>query len=188
MFAQLKLYAAYIVGAVILALAATACGEYLWIEHQKTTISTLKSQLVQAQDANATNKTTIDALTAERDKAGQTCQSRLNAKEDLIHKLQDIDAMSSAQSLTFNNGGPHEIGTTFSDPLLTALNSMYPAPDSKNGICQTAGTADSSGAAVLPGQVRYCFCSEQDIKNLLKNHELDKSDSRDLRSILNGMR
>ncbi len=203
MFAQRKLSAAYFVGGVILIHSQAWGGEYLWIKHQAAELKTLNAELTTVQDANLSSQATITSLLAERDKAGQTCQSRLSAKDELIHKLQDIDALPSnstpnTQNSTLISGGPHDaenqgnnqtaVGDHRSgNPLLDALNGMYPAPGGQDGVCQAAGAADSSGAAILPGQV-LCFCSEQDIKNLLKNRELDKSDSKDLRTILDGLR
>jgi hypothetical protein len=204
MFAQLKLYAAYFVGGVILILSLACGGEYLWIKHQAAELKTLNIELASAQDANLSSQATITSLLAERDKAGQTCQSRLSAKDDLIHRLQDIDALPSnstpnTQNPTLISGGPHDAKnqgnnqTVVADrhsgnPLLDALNGMYPAPGGQAGVCQATGAADPSGASVLSGQVLYCFCSEQDVKDLLKNRELDKSDSKDLRTILDGLR
>ncbi len=185
MFAQLKLYAAYIAGALFIALGLTATIEYGIIEHQKTTIGTLTNQLHDAQNANDAAQKTITDLTVERDKSAETCEARLSEKDTMIRKFQTIDDLKED---THENTKAVDSGS-IDNTLLGALNQLYSAPsDSKPGVCQATNTAGAGGTGILSGQVRYCFCSDNDVRNFLKNMALSDSDRQELRTILDGLR
>ncbi len=179
MFAQFRFY---ITGAVLILIVAL--GAAVYVQHARN--KNLSTELNQAQDANRTNDAAIKDLIAEREQSGRTCESRLSAKDDLIRRMQSIDALAS------NKGGKHETNNNRSvdlgGTLLGALNGMYPAVHSQDGVCPAAGLADAGGAGLVSRKIYYCFCSDDDVRNLLKNYELEKGDRADLRTILDSLR
>ncbi len=194
MFAQLKLYAAYAVGGLILALTLACGAEYLWIEHQNAELKTLNIELASARKANADNLVTIMSLTTERDKAARTCEDNLQGYSATLAYLKQIDATPSANDKTTEvtneiRNPKSEIGNASPDPLLNALNGMsLPQANDGHSVCQAARSGSAAGSAALPGQVLYCFCSDDDVRNLLKNQALDDNRMRVLERDLDSLR
>ncbi len=194
MFAQLKLYAAYFVGGLILVLSLACGAEYLWIEHQNAELKTLNSELDSVRKANADNLVTIMSLTTERDKAARTCEDNLQGYSATLAYLKQIDATPSANDKTPEASNENPIpNSSFridsDDPLLNALNSMFlPQAGDGRAVCKAARSNSAAGSAALPGPVLYCFCSDNDVRNLLKNQALDDNRMRGLERDLDGLR
>ena len=174
--------------AVIAILAFSSASEYLLIRHQVNTIDALRAQLAAAKAANDESQKTIAALRVERTKASDTCEAQLEGYDATLAELKRIDELtggyvnvSEISSSVTNTLGSGNV-------LLDAVNSMYPAPGGQSGVCQASGSPDSGGPNVLSSQVRYCFCSEQDVRNLLKNNALDRGDRKNFITILDGQR
>ena len=173
--------------AIAVAALLIICGlGYFWIQRQGVHIDQLEAHLGAAQGANGESTKTIAALTIERDKNAETCESRLAGYNATLTELQRIDGLQGGndahRETMSENSGPIN-----GDPLLTALNRMYPA-GGQDGVCQTGNPGSAGGSAILPGSVRYCFCSDDDVRNFLKNQALMAGRESELVSIFDGLR
>jgi hypothetical protein len=137
--------------------------------------------------ANAESVKTITALKAERDKAGKSCEARITGKDRLIAELRKIDETT---------GGHHALGTqnskpetSVSDPLLSLLNGVLPGQGGRSdGVCEADGATGPDGAVLVSRPVRYCFCSDQDVRNFAKNWALCRAWAGEAVQVIEGMR
>lgn len=183
MFGIIQKYLIYALYILLALSGATAGYYYLRCGQLANKAAALTHELTMAQDANAESTKTIAALTSERAASEKTCEARLRGYDATLAELQRIDGLKGG---TDGHGDGNHIDSG-GDPLLDALNGMYPA-GGQDGVCQTDNPRDSGGSGVLPGSVRYCFCGEQDVKNLLKNNALARGDRENLAAILEGLR
>ncbi len=61
------------------------------LQQKKVEIASLKKDLKDCQDANATNQETIGKLKDEVESAQKLCNSRLGVKDKVINRLKEID-------------------------------------------------------------------------------------------------
>jgi len=170
------------------------------IQKKKVEIISLKKDLKDCQEANKANQETIEKLKDEVAQSYRLCAARLkinNRKAGRIIQIDEIKPYLPQQTGIKKDGGKDEKvnSANVGDTLLNELSGMFndPAAGSKDGIHKTdrAGTADST--AVLSCQMAgsghtetvrlYCLDSEN-AKNLLKNREIDKAYTDELRAIL----
>lgn len=85
-------------------------------------IAKLTDQVKVCQNANATSEATIKSLRTEIKNASDVCSKRINAKNKI---LQDIQAIDSIKVPNEDKEKPPDDGAA--DPLLAALNGMYPS-------------------------------------------------------------
>jgi len=78
----------------------------------------LKAELKQCVSANESNQKTISSLQSENKKTNKLCKARLDIKEKVIKKIQEIDALNPEQE-----GENNEKNT--GDPILFKLNRMF---------------------------------------------------------------
>ena len=167
-FSTAKLYAAGAALLIILGLSAV-----VYVQHGQKKV--LEAELAQALAANKTSDNTIQELKAEREKAGQSCAQRVAGKDRLIDELRRIrETKGGNDAKQGNRSSGNEVAAANSarsgDALLVLLNGMFPSSGADgNGVCQAADPAVAQGAAVVPGQVRYFFCSDEDVRNLVSN-------------------
>lgn len=83
--------------------------------------------------ANAENNTTITKLQTEIKNTDNLCRNRLKGRDDLVSRLQKIDAIKTPAVAAIHNSVPekkHEETTRNSspavDPILDELNRMFP--------------------------------------------------------------
>jgi len=78
----------------------------------------LKAELQQCVSANESAQKTISSLQSEIKKANKLCKARLDIKEKVIKRIQEIDALNPEQE-----GENNEKNT--GDPILLELNRMF---------------------------------------------------------------
>lgn len=183
----------YLVIAAVIAVIMGGGGIAYKYQHAKLRAST--ADLKSCVEVNAVTNATIQSMRAERESAERSCSARMKAKDRLYAQLQAIDGLTSRPS-TSHNGGPNakpnaqnvaeqpDSQRVHGDTLLGALNGLYPADSDQGGICQAGDPGGSGAAPVLSGSILYCFCSDRDVKNLLKNQALQDARGKDIESIL----
>jgi predicted Holliday junction resolvase-like endonuclease len=82
----------------------------------------LQMELASCMEANKANQETITSLRQDIKKANQLCLKRLNIRQQMIKKIQQIDKIDKIET-----GGIEEKNEkdTSDDALLDALNRMY---------------------------------------------------------------
>jgi hypothetical protein len=184
----------YLVIAAVIAVIMGGGGIAYKYQHAKLRAST--ADLKSCVEVNAETNATIQSMRAERESAERSCSARLKAKDRLFARLQEIDSLSSQPTDSHNNGGPNakpdaktvakrpDSVSMHGDTLLGALNGMYPAHGDADSVCSTGGPGDPGATPVLSGAVLYCFCSDRDVKNLLKNQALRSAHEADVENII----
>ena len=187
-FAQIRMW---LYGAAIL--AAVGLAGALWYQNGK--IDRLKKSLDWERlnkeaclYANAEGVKTIAALRSEIAAAGATCERRVTGKDRLIAELRKIDATEGGTHEHRSEGG--DVGLpSGNDPLLDLINGVLPGQGGRpDGVCEAAGPAGPGGAVLVPRPVRYCFCSERDVRNFAKDWALCRAWARDGVHIIEGLR
>ncbi len=112
-----------IIGAAALVLIIVLCGTAYYY---KTEYAMAKKELAISQEANEKNKETIDALKKEVKNTLASADKRLQAKDELVRRLQEIDSLTG--EIDEKKGSA--IGA---DPLLDRLNGMFPS-GGKDGV------------------------------------------------------
>lgn len=187
MFSTAKLYAAGAALIIILGLSAT-----VYVQHGQKKV--LRAELAQVRAANKTTDNAIQELKAEREKAGKSCAQQVAGKDRLIDELRRIRETKGGNDAKQGNGtSGNEVAAADSarsgDALLALLNGMFPTSAADgNGVCQAADPAVAGGAAVVPGQVRYFFCSDEDVRNLVSNVALCKAWALEAVDVIEGLR
>lgn len=138
-----KLQIAAIIMAIGMAIGAAGAWKVqaVRIGGLKVDLKQVKQEKADCQDANATNAVTIARLQTEIAAAAGLCIKRLAARNDVVARIQRIDAIqvaapgqpaASEQPIAgpvteeldeSKNGNPPVVG---SDPLLAELNRMFP--------------------------------------------------------------
>ena len=190
MYSVISRYLMYGMAIVIAALGAYCGFLYLKCGNQEVKIAQLTLNYDTALIANAEGWKTVQALEAERTKAKKSCETRLAGYDATLAELKRI---SELQGGTHEQGGEVSVTGGSGDDLLDALNGMFPDlrgtdGSGPNGVCKTGSSGDPEGSAVLPGSVSYCFCSVEDVKNLLKDWVLTGAREKDLVNIIEGLR
>jgi len=181
---------------IVLAIVSTYCGIlYLKCGRQEAKIAQLSVNLDTALTANDEGVETIKQLKAERTRATRSCETRLAGYDATLEELMRINELHGGNHAEGNETVVDGNPVIFSgDALLDMLNGMFPdlrgaEGGNKNGICQAGGSGNAKGAEVLSGSVpQYCFCSEQDVKNLLKNQVLRSGRESALVTIIEGLK
>jgi len=94
--------------------------------YYRTEYATAKKDLTTCQEANEKNNETIDALKKEVKNTSASADKRLQAKDELVRRLQEIDSLAVEKDEKKNSA----IGA---DPLLDRLNGMFPS-GGKDGV------------------------------------------------------
>lgn len=92
------------------------------LHYTKSEIANLRSQIERCQDANKTNQETISALQSELKKSQSLCNLRLKAKDKVINRLKDIDALKGKSEVENEKGID---ATAVDDTILHELNRMF---------------------------------------------------------------
>jgi len=185
-------------GVIIALLLATSGFYYLRCGQLTNTVSSLTLSLTAATDANLVSQATISALKLERTKLSNICESRMQGYDETLAELIRIDGLkggSNGQRDETFMGVGNGSGNGSGNMLLDSLNGLYPMPvGSEARVCEAGYTGNAESSGALPGSVLpsrgplYCFCSEQDVKNFLKNSVLDRNYENQLVTILDGLR
>jgi hypothetical protein len=137
-------------------------------------------------EANKASTETIDALKIERKKANKSCKTQMDGYDATLEWLRRIDNYTGG--LHVQNGENVVIGNS-GDDLLDALRLLFPVSGGdKDGVCKAGSPGNAQGTDVLPSEVSYCFCSVEDVKNLLKNNALDRGYENRLVGVIEGLR
>lgn len=180
----------------LLVVALMACGVlYLRCGQLSNEVTELEQEKESIIKANKSSKEANDLLLQERDKVSRTTDARLSSCMQKVYALQQIDQITGGNDAK-QRGGPagNKVDTANSarsgDGLLDSLNRMYSSSTDSNGngVCQAVDTGDTASAELLPRSLRYCFCSDEDVRNMLKNRVLDYSDRVDRITIQDGLR
>lgn len=187
-----RLYIA--IGAFILLLASG--GGVAW-KYQQAKLRASTSDLKSCVEASETTNATVQAMLDERDVSSKLCTARLAAKDALFIRLQEIDRLSSRPTNSTTGGNDGDANTdaenlakrpdldpAHTNTLLGVLNRVYPAHGGQDRICAARSAGDAGGTSVLPGAVLYCFCSDDDVKNWLKNQAVRDAHDSDVKNII----
>lgn len=172
------------------------------IDSLKVALKQAGNDLKACQGANKTNRETIGNLRKEIAQADKTCTERLRINSKKTGRIRQIDELPPYMPNKENKGGKgdEKISTiAATDALLDELNSMFDnsAASNKDGIHKTAGSGASGKTGSLSCQmagggyteaVRFYCLDVENVKNLLKNREIDKAYQDELRAILEGAR
>jgi hypothetical protein len=173
------------------------------LQKKKVEITAIKKDLLDCQDANKTNQETIGKLKDEVAQADRLCAARLKINSRKAGKIRQIEELKPyvPQADIKKDGGKDEKANSIvtGDALLNELDGLFnePAAGGKDGIHKATDTGAARETAVLSCQMAasghteavrlYCLDAEN-VKNLLKNRELDKAYSDEMRTILEGLR
>jgi hypothetical protein len=178
MFSFLTPYMTYIKLGLIVAVVIIIAALYALASHYKNVNKVLASQIIEVRAANAENVKTIDALKADSVRSEQLCETRLAIKDKVIAGLRKINALSPGGEYA----GNVVIGS--GNPILDALNGMYPKAGYQGGVCKAGSPGPAGAGAGQSGDVLYCFSDKQDILNYLYNKALHDGREAEMESIL----
>ena len=106
------------------------------VDTAKADLKQSRTDLTSCQDANASDQATIGLLKAEIGKLETTCTERVAAKETVITRIREIDALRPAQTKTTEVTGDNKehapASGTVDNPVLDMLGRMFDGTDPGN--------------------------------------------------------